>query len=149
MTTSTLPVASIRMLALLPAAGAVAERAEDARRREAAHLGERRDADAELDRVLAVAAPLLLRAQLVVAEELLRLGGRRLVVARVVGHAGHGGERELVVRDPVLLADLERVDPDLDGELVHEPLDGVRRLGSTGAAVGVDPRLVGQHASAR
>ena len=108
--TSTLPVASIRMLALLPAAGAVVERAEDAGRREAAHLGERRDADAELDRVVALAALLLLGAQLVVAEELLGLGRGGLVVARVVGHARHRGERELVVRDPVLLADLERVD---------------------------------------
>ena len=94
----------------LPAAGAVVEGAEDARGGETAHLGERRDADAELDRVVALAAALLLGAQLVVAEELLRLGGGRLVVAGVVRHAGDGGERELVVRDPVLLADLERVD---------------------------------------
>ncbi len=40
---------------VLPAAGAVAQRAEHARRRQAAHLGERRDADAELDRVVALA----------------------------------------------------------------------------------------------
>ena len=144
MTTSTLPVGSIRIVGVLPAAGAVAELAEDPRRREAAHLGERRDADAELDRVVAVAAPLLLGAQLVVAEELLGPGRRRLVVAGVVGHPRHGREGELLVLDPVLLADLERVDADLDGQLVHQPLDGVRRLGSARAAVGVDPGLVRQ-----
>ena len=88
------------------------------------------------------------RAQLVVAEQLLGPGRRRLVVARVVGHAGHGGERELVVLDPVLLADLEGVDPDLGGQLVHEPLDGVGRLGTAGPAVGVGPRLVGEHVGA-
>ena len=133
----------------LPAAGAVVERAEDAGRREAAHLGERRDADAELDRVVALAAALLLGAQLVVAEELLGLGRRGLVVARVVGHARDGRERELVVRDPVLLAHLERVAAELGGELVHHPLDGEGRLGATGAAVGVDPRLVRQQRRAR
>ena len=47
--------------------------------------------------------------------------------------------------DPVLLADLERVDADLDRELVHQPLDGVRRLGPAGAAVGVGPGLVREH----
>ena len=58
---------------------------------------------------------------------------------------GDRGERELLVLDPVLLADLERVHADLGGELVHQPLDGVRRLGPAGAAVGVGPGLVGQH----
>ena len=35
--------------------------------------------------------------------------------------------------------------PDLGGELVHDPLDGEGRLGPAGAAVGVDPGLVGEH----
>ena len=47
--------------------------------------------------------------------------------------------------DPVLRAELQRVDPDLVGELVHQPLDGVRRLRSAGPAIGVGPRLVGEH----
>ncbi len=47
--------------------------------------------------------------------------------------------------DPVALADLERVHADLGGQLVHQPLDGVRRLGPSGAAVGVGPGAVGQH----
>ena len=130
---------------VLPAAGAVVERAEHPGRRQAAHLGERRDADAELDRVAGLAALLLLGPQLVVPEHLLGPRGRGLVVAGVVLHAGDRGERELVVLDPVLLADRERVDADLDGELVHQPLDGVRRLGPAGAAVGVGPGLVGEH----
>ena len=92
-----------------------------------------------------VAAPLLLGPQLVVPEHLLGLGGGGLVVAGVVLEPGHRGERELLVLDPVLLADLERVDADLGGELVHQPLDGVRRLRPAGAAVGVGPGLVGEH----
>ena len=47
--------------------------------------------------------------------------------------------------DPVLLADLERVDTDLGGELVHDPLDAEGRLGPTGTAIGIDPRGVGEH----
>ena len=130
---------------VLPAAGAVVEAAEHPRGREAAHLGERRDAEAELDPVAGVAAPLLLGAQLVVAEHGHRLLGGGLVVAGVVLQAGHRGERELLVLDPVLLADLHRVDADLGGQLVHQPLDRVRRLRPAGAAVGVGPGLVGEH----
>ena len=94
---------------VLPAAGAVGQRAEHPGRGEAAHLGEGRDADAELDRVVAGPALLLLGAQLVVVEQLLGPGRGRLVVARVVGQAGDGGERELLVLDPVLLPQLQRV----------------------------------------
>ena len=130
---------------MIPAAGSVVERAQHPARREAAHLGERRDPEPELHRVVLVAAPLLLGAQLVVPEHLLGPGGRRLVVAGVVLQATHRRERELVVLDPVLLADLERVHPDLGRELVHDPLDGVRRLRPAGAAVGVGPGLVGEH----
>ena len=133
---------------VLPAAGAVVQRAQHPRRREAAHLGEGRDADAELDPVTALTPLLLLGPQRVVPEHLLGLGRGRLVVAGVVGHARDRGERELLVLDPVHLADLERVLADLGGELVHEALDGVRRLGTPGAPVGVDPRLVRQHGRA-
>ena len=51
--------------------------------------------------------------------------------------------------DPVLAPDLHRVHADLFGQLVHHPLDGVRRLRSTGAAVGIRRRLGGEHAVAR
>ena len=90
----------------------------------------------------------LLGPQLVVAEQIHRLGGRGLVVAGVVGQPGHRGERELLVLDPVASPDLHRVDADLDGELVHDALDGVRRLGPTGAPVRVGDRGVGEHAGA-
>ena len=126
MTISTLPVGEHPDRRVLPAAGAVVEAAEHPGRREAAHLGERGDPDAELDRVVRLAPLLLLGAQLVVPEDLLGLGGGRLVVAGVVLQAGDRGERELLVLDPVLLADLERVDAELGGELVHDPLDARR-----------------------
>ncbi len=99
----------------------------------------------ELDPVAGVAATLLLGPELVVPEHLLGARGGGLVVAGVVGQPGDRGERELLVLDPVLLPDLEGVDADLDGELVHDPLDAVRRLGPAGAAVGVGPGLVGEH----
>ena len=79
----------------------------------------------------------LLGPQLVVAEQLHRLVGGRLVVAGVVRQPADRGERELLVLDPVAPADLHRVDAELDRELVHDALDGVRRLGPAGAAVGV------------
>ena len=52
----------------LPAARAVGQRAQQPRRGDPAHLGERRDADAELDRVAARAPLLLLAAQARVVE---------------------------------------------------------------------------------
>src|ERR1019366_278586 len=58
-TTSTLPAGSI----LIAAAGAVAQRAEHAGRGQAAHLGEGRDADAQLDRVITGPPQLLLLAE--------------------------------------------------------------------------------------
>ena len=62
---------------VLPAAGAVGQRAEHPGRRQPAHLGEGGEADAQLDRVVRLAAAALLLAQLVVAEQLQRLLGRR------------------------------------------------------------------------
>ena len=149
MTTSTLPVGSIRIDACLPAARAVGQRAEHPARGQPAHLGEGGDADAELDRVVrARAARCCSRAQLVVAEQLQGLGRRGLVVARVVLQPGHRGERELLVLDPVLLAQLQRVHAQLGGQLVHDPLDGERGLRPAGAAVGVGGHLGGEHARA-
>ena len=71
-------------LGVLPATGAVRQLAEDPAGRQAAHLGVRRDADAELDPVAALAALLLLGPQRVVPERLLGLRRGGLVVAGVV-----------------------------------------------------------------
>ena len=108
-TTSTLPVGSMRTVAASQPPAPYDERAEDAGRRQAAHLGERRDADAELHRVVRSGAGLLLGAQAVVVEQLLGLLGRGLVVARVVGEPRDHLVGELLVLDPVLLAQLHRV----------------------------------------
>ena len=90
----------------------------------------------------------LLLAQLVVVEQL--PGGRRgrLVVARVVGQPRDRRVGELLVLDPVPRPQLKRVDAELGGQVVHQVLDGVRRLGPPGAAVGVGGGLGGEHAGA-
>ena len=129
---------------VLPAAGAVGQRAEHPGRGQPAHLGEGGDADAELHRVVAGPPLLLLLAELVVAEQLLGPGRGRLVVARVVGQAGDGGERELLVLDPVPLPQLQRVHAQVRGELVHHPLDGEGGLGPARAPVGVGRHLGGE-----
>ena len=133
---------------VLPAARPVGQRAEHPGRRQPAHLGEGGEADAELDRVVRLPAAALLLAQLVVAEQLQRLLGGLLVVAAVVLEPGGRGEGELLGLDPVLPAQLQRVHVQLDGELVHDPLDRERRLGPAGAAVGVGGHLVGEDALA-
>lgn len=101
------------------------------------------------------AAVRLLGTQLVVVEQRERLVGRRLVVAAVVGQPRDRGVRELLVPDPVPAPQLHRVQAEFDGQLVHDPLDGVRRLRAPGTAVGVgrrpgredagDVQLVGVH----
>ena len=132
----------------LPATGAVGQRAKDARRGDAAHLGERRDPDAELDAVLALAPLDLLGPQADHVEHLLGLLSRGLVVAAVVGEPCNHRVGELLVLDPVLLAELHRVTTEGDGQLVHDPLDRVRRLRATRAAIGIGRRLGGEHALA-
>ena len=132
----------------LPAAGAVGQRAEHAGRREAAHLGEGRDADAELHRVLTLPAARLLGPQPGHVEHLLGLLGGGLVVARVVGEPRDHVVRELLVLDPVLLAQLHRVAAELVRQLVHDPLDGEGGLRPARPAVGVGRRLGGEHAGA-
>src|SRR3712207_8884006 len=62
----------------------------------------RSEADAQLDRVACLPAPLLLGPQLVVTDQLERLLRGVLVVAAVVLETGDGGERELLPVDPVL-----------------------------------------------
>src|SRR5215469_8662183 len=112
----------------LPAARAVGERAEHSGRCQAAHLGEGGDADAEPHLVAPLVAQPLLLAQVVVIEQLLGFGSRRLVVTRVVGQAGDGRVRELLVLDPVPIPQLQRLHSELIRELVHDALDCERRL---------------------
>jgi hypothetical protein len=86
---------------VFPAARAVAQTAEHARRGQTAHLGERRDADAELYGITPIAPVGLFRPELVVAEQRQRPVRGGLVVAGVVGQPADRGVRELLVGDPV------------------------------------------------
>ena len=87
---------------VLPAARRVGERAEHPGRREPAHLGERRDADAQAH---GRSQPRSVRPAPCAARRSgtapWRVRGGRLVVARVVGQPGDRGVRELLVLDPV------------------------------------------------
>ena len=130
----------------LPAAGDVLERAEDARRGEAAHLDVGREADAELLRVAALAPLRLLAPEALVVEHLERAVERRVVVARVDLEPGRERRREL--GDEVLPAELDGIHLELPRERVDGPLDRVRRLRPAGAAVRVGRRLVREHARA-
>ena len=60
--------------------------------------------------------------------------------------AGGRRERELVGLDEVGPPDLGRIHADLVGGDVEHPLDELRRLRATGAAIRADGRVVGQHA---
>ncbi len=134
--------------AVLPAAGRVLQSAQGSRRSQAAHLGEGRDADAQLDGIAGLATRLLLGAQLVDAEQLERPCRGRLVVAGVVGESGDRRVRELVVLDPVAGPQLHRVHAELGGQLVDHALDRERRLGPSRTADGVGRGGVGEHAGA-
>ena len=141
----------------LPSARAVVQRGEHARGREAAHLEVRRHADAE---ALACTGHVLLRLLLAhagVVDDLRRFLRRREMVARVVVESVERGVsglvalgvEELLALDEVALAQLERIDLHLACERVHRNLDGVGRLGASGAAVGVGRRHRGEHRGAR
>ena len=80
-----------------------------------------------------------------VVGQLGRLVRRGLVVARVVHQPAEGGVGELLGLDEVAPPQLHRVEPDLGGQRVHGPLDGVGGLGPAGAAVGVGRRHVREH----
>ena len=90
-------------------------------------LGEARKADPDQAPLLA-RLPLLL-AQRRVADTLQRLVQRCLVVARVVLEAGRRVVRELLRPDEVLAAQLGRIDVELVGRGLDQPLDQVRGLG--------------------
>ncbi len=141
MTSSNVPVGSARIVQCSHPPATYLSAPERAGGRQAAHLGERRDPDAQLDRVAGRATLGLLRAERVVAEHLQGPRGRGLVVAGVVREPGDLRVGELVVRDPVLAAHLQRLYAELGRHLVDDPLDGVRRLGPPGSAVRVGGRL--------
>jgi hypothetical protein len=113
-------------------------------RPEAADLEVRRDADAE--QLALLPRLLLLGAELLVADDLERLGERLLVVAAVEHQAGRRRVGELLLLDEVLPPDLDRVHAELGRDLVHHPLGDERGLGAARAAVGVGRHLVREDA---
>ena len=86
--------------------------------------------DPEEARVAGVASLPLLGAQCVVADLVGRPVEGEPVPARVVGVARDRREREHVVAEEVLLADLDRIDAELQRRLVDRALDEGGRLGS-------------------
>ena len=112
----------------LPEAALEADGPGDLGRAEAADLGVRRDADAD---VLALAPQaLLLLAKVVVADPLGSHVEGRGEVAAVVGQPGRHVVAVLECRYQVLAADLDRVHVQRVGELVDHPLDQEYGLGS-------------------
>ena len=148
-TTSTLPVGSTRTDGVLPAAGDVRQRAQHPRRRQAAHLGEGRDADAELD---GVARRRGVRPA--------RRAARRSRTAPWPWRWRPRSCRESYVSPAIVVygnsscvIQLRRRSSsgsiaELGRQLVHHPLDGERRLRPAGAPVGVGRRRVGEDAGA-
>ncbi len=130
----------------VPAAGDVAQRAEDPRRGEPAHLRVGREADPEAPDVAARVALGLLAPEALVVEELERPVERGVEVAGVHRRGPTRSSRELPheVEPP----QLDRILAELAGERVDRVLDRVGRLGATGAAVGVGRRRVREHAAA-
>ena len=129
---------------LVPPAGGVADRPENARRREPAHLVVRREPDAELLRAAVVAALLLLGPERVEVERLEELVERRVVVPGVDREPRGHRLREL--RDEVLPSQLQPIHAELVRKGVDRPLDHVGRLGPPGPAIGVRGRRVREHA---
>ena len=119
----------------VPAAGAVADRAEDPRRSEAAHLDVGRQTDADLLRVAASAPLGLVATEPVVVDELERLVERGVEVAGVDLEPGR--DRLGKLGDEVLAPKLDGIHVQLERERVHRPLDRIRRLRAARAAIGV------------
>ncbi|MCO5546661.1 hypothetical protein L7F22_000095 [Adiantum nelumboides] len=103
-----------------------------------------RDADAQAHRVVVLATARLLLAQLVVAGHPQRLAQRQVVVADVVAGTGRGGVREDVGREQVAPAQLDRVDAQLGGRDVDQPLQVGGGLRASRAAEGAHRGGVGQ-----
>ena len=132
----------------VPAAGDVVERGQHLRRRESAHLDVRRQPDAELHAVAALAALPLLGAERLVADDLERAVEPADEVAGVELQSRRDRVRLVERRDVVHPPDLRRVLADAMRERVHRPLDRIRRLRAPGAAVRIRRCLVREHARA-
>ena len=133
---------------MLPPAGHVLQGTQGARGSQAAHLREGGDADAELNGVARLSALLLLGPQLIHAKEVQRLRGCCLVVAGVVGEPRHRCVGELLVRDPVPLAERHRIHIEFRGEFIDDSLDRVRCFRSPSPAVCVGGRGAREHSRA-
>ena len=133
---------------VLPPAGHVLQGTQGSRGSQAAHLREGGDTDAELNRVARLPASLLLGPQLIHAEEVHCFRGCGLVVAGVVGEPRHRCVGELLVRDPVLLAERHRIHVEFRGEFIHHSLDRVRCFRSPSPAVCVGGRGAREYARA-
>src|SRR5690242_15977121 len=69
-----------------------------------------------------------------------------LVVGGVVGEVGGSGVGKFLGLGEILAAELGRVHVELAGGAIHEALNVISRLGTSGAAVGVSGHLVGEDA---
>ena len=130
----------------IPAAGAVANRTENARGREAAHLEIGREADAELFGVASFPPLSLLTPNVVVVEDLECGIEVCVVVAGVDGEPGDDRRRELA--QEVQPTDLDRILPDRARERVDCTLDRVGRLGSSCTTIRIGRRRVGEDTGA-
>ena len=102
-----------------------------------------RHTDAERDRIVRGTPAGLLGSKLVVTRCCQDRVERLLVLARVVGGAGVGGQRELVGLDEVAPTELGGIHPDLAGGDVDHSLDQLRGFGPARAAVRADRCRVG------
>ena len=91
--------------------------------------------DAQQRAVAASATHGLLATEVVIAHQASGLVERGGVRAAVVDDAGEGGEREHVVGEQVALAQLDRVDAQLECRLIDRTLQQRRGLGPAGSAV--------------
>ncbi len=142
----TLPRGLASDLRRLPAAGRVAERAQDVRGGQPGHLDVAREPDPDLLDLPALAAGRLLLAVLLVLRELERALERRQVVGRIDLQPHQRRLRLRVARREADAPDLGRVLADVPRERVDRAFDDVGRLGPPGPADRVRRRLVGHDA---
>ena len=131
----------------VPAAGPVAQRSEDLRRCEAAHLHIGGEADPELLRITSFPTRLLLFAELVVVNHLERAVEARLIVGRVELEAA-GARDQLAGGQEVPPAHLHRIETHLVRQRVDRALYRIGRLGTTRTAIGVRGSRVAEDAGA-
>ena len=127
---------------MLPARRTNAERCGDGTRCETTDLDVRRESDpAVLAALRRLGSPLF---EACVFRQLEGNLKRLVVVTRVVREARCRCVRELVGLDEVATANLCGIDAEVVRNRIHQPLDPVRCLGATRAAIGVGRRRVGK-----